>query len=148
MDEIIKLLDESLDYVSHEIIEDVIFIEVESNRQELRCPYCGATSSNVHSFYPRKFQDLPFMGKKVMIIIENRKMFCKNPDCKHKTFAESFDFLPSHARRTQRLEDEIIRTSLNCSSVAASKLLSWGIADIGKTAICRILKKTAHHRKK
>ena len=141
MDEIIKLLDESLNYVSHEVTDDYMLIMVSSNLEELVCPYCGTPSSKVHSLYQRRFQDLPIQGKKVMIVIENRKMFCKNPECVHKTFAEGFIFLPKNAKRTKRLEDEILRVCLNCSSVAASQLLSNGTADIGKSAICRLLKK-------
>ena len=141
MDEIIKLLDASLDYVSHEIKDDIMFIMVESNRKELPCPYCGVPSSKVHSRYLRKFQDMPIQGKKVVIILDNRKMFCINPECTNKTFAENFSFLPKKAKRTKRLENEILEISLHCSSIAASKLLANGIADIGKTAICRLLKK-------
>ena len=51
MDEIIKLLDENLDYESHKIIDDTIFINVISNREEVICPYCGKPSSKVHSHY-------------------------------------------------------------------------------------------------
>ena len=40
MDEFIKLLDENLDYVSHEIVGDAIFIHVISNRQKVSCSYC------------------------------------------------------------------------------------------------------------
>ncbi|MCI9324118.1 MAG: transposase family protein [Lachnospiraceae bacterium] len=107
MDEFIKLLDPSLDYISHEIIGDTIFIRVASNREEAVCPYCGHASSKRHSAYERSFQDLPVMGMKSRIIIENRKMFCTNSECGHKTFAETKD----------------------------------GIADVGKSTICNLLKK-------
>ena len=92
-------------------------------------------------FYPRGFQDLPIMEKKSVILIDNRKIFCNNPDCNHKTFAERFSFLGEKARRTNRLEDEILRVSINCSSVTASALLTKSTAIIGKSAICNLLKK-------
>jgi len=141
MDDFIKALDECLDYVSHEIIDDFINITVKSNRQEAVCPFCGRPSSKVHSTYPRGFQDLPIMGKKTIILMDNRKMFCNNPDCDHKTFAERFSFLGDNAYRTNRLEDEVLRVSLNCSSVAASSLLSESTVVIGKSAICKLIKK-------
>jgi hypothetical protein len=81
------------------------------------------------------------MGKKAIILIDNRKIFCNNPDCDHKTFAERFSFLGDNAYRTNRLEDEILRVSLNCSSITASALLSESTAIIGKSAICKLLKK-------
>lgn len=45
MDEFIKLLDSSLDYISHKIVGDTIFIRVASNKREIVCPYCGSVSS-------------------------------------------------------------------------------------------------------
>lgn len=30
----------------------------------------------------------------------NRKMFCLNPECKHATFAETFDFIKPKAKST------------------------------------------------
>ncbi len=99
MDEFIKLLNPCLDYVSHEIVEDTIIIRVASNKEELYCPYCDASSAKKHSQYERSFQDLPIMGKKCRIIIQNRKMLCTNPDCSHTTFAEPFDFIGPKAKK-------------------------------------------------
>ena len=141
MDEIIKLLDENLDYISHTIIGDTIFINVVSNRKEVRCPYCGDPSSKSHSHYKRSFQDLPIQGKKVRIILRNRKMFCYNPDCNHTTFAESFDFLKIKATKTKRLENEIINISMNVSSLTATSILRNSVANVGKSTICNLLKK-------
>jgi hypothetical protein len=63
MDEFIKLLDENLDYVSHEIVGDTIFIHVILNRQKVICSYCGKPSVNAHSHYERSFQDLKRMER-------------------------------------------------------------------------------------
>lgn len=100
MDEFIKLLDKNLNYVSHEIIDETIFIHVVSNRPKVVCPYCGKPSTKAHSRYRRGFQDLPMQGKKVQIILYNRKMFCDNSECKYATFAERFAFLPANAKKT------------------------------------------------
>lgn len=141
MDEFIKLLDKNLEYVNHEIINNICYITVISNRKEVRCPYCGQMSEKVHSIYERTFQDLPIQGKKVIMILKNRKMFCNNPDCDHTTFAERFTFLNKKAKKTKRLEDEITRLSLNYSSTAASEILKKNTVDVGKSTICSILKK-------
>lgn len=141
MDEFIKLLDANLDYISHELIDDTYYITVESNREKVICPYCSFVSSRVHSTYIRSFQDLPIQGKKVIVILNNRKMFCDNSSCDHKTFAESFDFLAHKAKKTKRLEDEIVRLSLNSSSVAASNILRNSVVDVSKSTICNLLKK-------
>lgn len=141
MDELVKLLDENLDYVGHEIVGDTIIIHVKSNRDEATCPYCGCKSSKVHSTYERSFQDLPVMGKKSRIVINNRKFFCLNPDCGHTTFAEKFDFLPPKGKKTRRLLDKMVDVSLSVSSVTAADILRDGIVDVGKSTICNLLKK-------
>jgi transposase len=141
MDELIKLLDENLEYESHETIENTIYIYVKSTRKIVNCPYCKQSSQKVHSLYAKSFQDLPIQGKKVTIIIKNRKMFCTNPDCTHKIFAETFDCLPFKSKKTKRLDIEIINISMNVSSLVAEKLLKRSIANVGKSTICNILKK-------
>lgn len=141
MDELIKLLDENLDYVSHEIVDRCCYIKVVSNREEAICPFCGAVSAKAHSTYERTFQDLPIQVNKVIIVLNNRKMFCNNPKCSHTTFAERFNFFSNKVKKTKRLEDEIVRVSLNCSSIAASALLKKNVVDVGKSTICNLLKK-------
>jgi transposase len=108
---------------------------------EVACPYCGHTSIWVHSRYKRKLQDLPILGKKVTLIIDNRKFFCMHADCSHKTFAESFSFARKKATKTDRLQEEILSVSLNQSSVSASKYLKKSVCDVGKSTICTLLKK-------
>jgi len=142
MKELIILLDKDLGYVGHEIIGDTMYVHVESVRESAKCPYCGAQSNRVHSRYERRFSDLPMQGKKVEIIINNRKMFCGNPGCSHKTFAETFGCLPFKGKRSKRLTEEIVRISLEVSSVTASSILEKNTAKVGKSTICNLLKKS------
>lgn len=141
MEELIKLLDPFLELESTAIKGDVIYLHVKSSRSDVVCPYCKSTSNKPHSHYQRSFQDLPIQGKKVIIVLDNRKMFCNNPECEHKTFAETFDFLLPKSKKSNRLTDEIINISLNVSSVTASEVLRKGIVDVGKSTICTLLKK-------
>jgi transposase len=141
MKDIIGLLDENLTYLEHRIIGDYIVVLVESNREDVSCPYCGKPSSRVHSTYERSFQDLPIQGKKVYVSIANRKYFCDNRECPNTTFAESFDCLRPKAKKSERLIDEIMKISIEVSSVAASKMLKDGVADVSKSTICDMLKK-------
>lgn len=141
MEELVKLLDKNLDYIDHEIIDNTLYIKVASNRESICCKYCNTPSAKVHSHYNRSFQDLPIQDKKVKIILRNRKMFCLNPDCDKRTFAETFDFLPYKAKKTNRLEKQIIDISINVSSLAAEKILRNSIVNVGKSTICNLLKK-------
>lgn len=147
MHRILKLLDKNLLYVNHEIRGDTLFLGATSKRKRAKCPYCGHFSSSIHSSYERSFQDLPISDKKVVVILKNRKFFCQNPYCKRTTFAECFDFILSKAKKTNRLEEEIVSLALNCSSIAASIQLRRNIVSIGKSTICELLKKSGtNHR--
>ncbi len=138
MDEFIKLLDNNLEYISHEIIDNTIYIEVISNRQIVKCPYCGESTNKVHSYYKKSFQHLPIQGNKVIININNRKMFCNNLDCSKKTFAETFEFLSPNAKKSNRLVNEIINISMNVSLLAAEQIIKNRIANVGKSTICNL----------
>lgn len=143
MHDFVAMIDPNLLYIAHKVKQDMLIIQVASARTIVQCPYCETYSTKVHSTYQREFQDLPIMNKKVIILLNNRKMFCTNPECKHKTFAERFDFLAVKARKTERLLDNILKVSSNVSSLTAASLLSDTIAKIGKSSICRLLKKNA-----
>ncbi len=141
MYEFIKDLDPNLDYLDHEIKENEVIIYVASNRAIGNCPYCGCPSGRIHSYYPKSFQDLPVMGKKTIVCINNRNFFCDNPECQFTTFAERFDFKKQNPKKTKRLVTKIVDISLGMSSVDASKVLRNGIADVGKSTVCNYLKK-------
>ena len=88
-------------------------------------------------------KDLPIQGKKVKILIEQKKYFCANKICPKKTFAERFDFYDPKATTTKRLQKEILRVAMAQSSVAASRYLRTSVADVSKSTICNMLKKGA-----
>ena len=141
MQEIIKMLDENLECVDYNFNDGKIFILIRSNKKEMKCPFCGTLSSKEHSSYKKTVQDLPIQGNKVILLIESRKMFCLNDKCSQKTFGERFSFLSRSPVKTDRLIDEIIAISLNCSSVAAAEILSRNTVDIGRSTVSRYIKK-------
>jgi len=141
MKEIIGLLDENLVYLQHQLFDEHILVLVCSNRDKAVCPFCGMVSSRIHSTYERSFQDLPIQGKKVYISINNRKYFCINSECQKTTFAEQFRCLKPKAKKSERLIDEIMKISVEVSSVTASKLLKDGAVNVSKSTICDYLKK-------
>ncbi|SNS88524.1 zinc-finger of transposase IS204/IS1001/IS1096/IS1165 [Anaerovirgula multivorans] len=103
MDTIVKYLDKSLDYVSHELIGDTLYINVMSNLKSVPCPDCLIQSSKVHSRYKKSFQDLPIQGKKVVIVIKNRNLFCVSTECPRYTFSETFDFIDAKSKKLNDL---------------------------------------------
>ena len=141
MEELIKLLDENLHYDGYEIQGEELFIRTSSAREKAICPYCQKPSGQIHSHKVRTLKDLPMQGKKVKILLDQKKYFCNNKECQKKTFAERFDFFEPKATKTQRLQNEILRVALTQSSVAASRYLQSSVADVCKSTICNLLKK-------
>lgn len=120
-------------------------MEIHSTKKVAVCPFCGYISSKVHSIYQREIQDISVQDKQVVLLFDTRKMFCDNPECEHKTFAERFDFLATNAQKTKRLIDKILITSTKLSSVSATTLLKSGNIKTSKSSICDLLKKNASH---
>lgn len=141
MEELISLLDRNLKYESYEIEGEELFIYVSSLREIGICPYCGQPSGQVHSHKVRTLKDLPMQGRKVKILLDQRKYFCKNKLCTKKTFAERFAFFEPSATTTNRLREEILRVALTQSSVAAARYLRNSVVEVGKSTICNMLKK-------
>lgn len=141
LEELIKLLDSHLTLLSTDFQEDTIYLLVKSTLNEVSCPFCGTLSSRVHSRYLREFQDLPLQNRKTIIRLHNRKFFCDNPNCSHRTFAEPFTFIRPKSKKTNRLIEEIITLSKSMSSVSAEKYLRKNVVRVGKSTICELLKK-------
>ena len=141
MEELIQQLDEHLHYDGHENQGEELFIYVNSLRGTVNCSYCGQPSGQIHSRKVRTLKDLPIQGKKVKLLLDQRKFFCKNKDCDRTTFAERFDFFEPKATKTNRLQNEMLRVALTQSSVAASRYLRNSVAAVGKSTICNLLKK-------
>lgn len=142
MEELLKQLSEELNYLGCSIENEIIYIYAEASEESV-CPYCGKKSKKLHSRYERSFQDLPIQNRKVIIILENKKYFCCNPNCNHKTFAPKYDFLPYKGKRTTRLDEHILNIAVNCSTIATSKILKSEATSAGRSTVSRILKKTA-----
>ncbi len=141
MEELIKLLDENLHYEGYEIQGEELFIYVSSARGKAICPYCGQESDQIHSRKVRTLKDLPMQGKKVKILLMQKKYFCPNEACAKKTFAERFGFFEPKATKTNRLQKEIMRVALMQSSVEVSRYLRRSVAEVSKSTICNLLKK-------
>lgn len=84
----------------------VITINLKSQSSTCICPNCNTTSNKYHGTYVRKVQDLPILGKRVLLEINSYEYKCANSDCSNKTIVESFDgFISYYSRMTERLSD-------------------------------------------
>lgn len=123
MDTLIQLLDENYELYDFRVQHSDIIIEIRSKINRFYCPYCGHPSEKIHSLYQREIYDLPIQGKRVILLVATRKLFCGNPECQKKTFSEQHPFASIKGKKTSRLESAILNKPLDVSSVSASRLL-------------------------
>jgi transposase len=145
MDEFVKMLSKDYELVNYKIEDNQIIFEIASVKNSCTCPFCGMTSSRIHSIYQREIQDLPLQNKQTILLVHTRKVFCENPDCQTTTFAERHPFVARKEKKTDRLVTNILITSLQLSSINASRLLKTESVKVCKSSICTLLKKNAIH---
>lgn len=86
--QLIKLLDNSLECADCIIKGNQIVMAIQSVKEKVSCPYCGYPSKRVHSTYVCEIQDIPFQDRQTIFLLLTRKMVCDNPDCSFKTFLQ------------------------------------------------------------
>ncbi|WP_160317156.1 transposase family protein, partial [Oxobacter pfennigii] len=100
-----------------------IIIKMKSKSSSCECPACHTTSNHYHGTYVRKVQDLPILGKRVLLEITSHEYCCDNEECEAVTIAETYHgFLNSYSRKTERLEDFICILALETSCEGASRI--------------------------
>jgi transposase len=124
--------------------ERELTINLKSQKHQHTCPVCSMEMDRYHGTYQRKVQDLPILGKRVVLIITAFEYYCTNVNCRATTFAEDYSgFLGRSKRMTGRLEDFLVMLSLEMNCEGASAICrEMGIQVSGDTLI-RLLRKLA-----
>lgn len=122
--------------------EHNITVFLKSLKHQHTCQSCGEEMTYYHGTYVRVVQDLPILGKSVLLNITAYEYDCVNSDCEQKTFVEDFNgFVSKHNRMTVRCEDFVKTLALQTSCEGAAMICKYiGIKVSGDTII-RILKK-------
>ena len=127
------------------ILEDtkVIKISLKSQSNNCICPKCNIISNKYHGTYIRKVQELPILGKQVLLEINSYEYKCENIDCSNKTIVESFDgFISYYSRMTECLSDFLCTLALETSCEGAARIAkNMNIKVSGDTIIKILLKK-------
>ncbi len=99
-----KFIEELGDYIilDFKIMDDKNIFRICAGSKKAMCPYCKTISEKAHSKYIRYIDDIGFDGRPTALEVVTRKMFCKNPDCKHSTFAEEHLFVERNMKYTRR----------------------------------------------
>lgn len=107
MEQSIKVLDEGLTLFSEEELDNRCYIYLSLSETRGTCPYCGMVSDKTHSIYEKKLFSYEMDGKKIAVILLNRKMFCKNENCGHKTFAYRINYPCDFQERIVKFKSDI-----------------------------------------
>ena len=128
-----------------DILEDKTNIKIKLKSKTVRCacPKCNTISGKHHGTYIRKVQDLPILGKQVLLEINSYEYRCENSKCSNKTIVESFDgFISYYSRMTERLSDFLCTLALETSCEGAARIAkNMNIKISGDTIIRILLKK-------
>lgn len=141
LNELIRELDKKLIVTGKEVIDGVMYIYCDTEKQRTKCKYCGKESESIHSTYTRTISDLAIQNYKVKLVINVKKYFCNNEECQHATFAEPLEFVDDNAIRTKRLDNYINGIGLKTSSKDAERQIKDTQVNISNNTILRIIKK-------
>jgi len=123
--------------------DDSILIHVGISSEKTICPVCHWECYRIHSKYNRFFADLPWAGHEVVINLSARKFFCEHDDCARKVFTERLGpELPPYARRTNRLNDQLIAIGFATGGNLGSALSKVMGIFIRPSTIIRVLHRT------
>ena len=124
-----------------ENLENAVLITARSRAADAACRRCGLSSARVNSRYRRRLHDLAAGGRPVMIDLEVRRFFCRNPSCELRTFAEQVPAVTQrHQRRTPLQRSLLEAVALALAGRAGARLAgALGIA-ISRTTLIRLIR--------
>jgi len=114
-----------------------IIIELKSQKHSHKCGKCGRKMTSYHSTCRRTVQDLPILGKKVLLKISAYEYYCKNEGCGIKSFREDYgEFIGKGKRMTNRCEEMVKILAIETSCEGAANICGkMGITVSGDTII-------------
>lgn len=123
--------------------EKEIHIVMQSRTKRCNCSKCKTETSSLHATHHRKVQDLPILGKRVMLDINLYEFNCVNPDCIITSFTETFEsFLNNYSQMTERLVDLMTAIAIETSCESCARILkSMNIKTSGDTVIRTLIKR-------
>jgi len=134
---------ENLEIKSIDEGEKCIHIVMKSKTKSCDCPKCKQNTSRVHATHHRKVQDLPILGKRVMLDINLYEFNCNNSECMITSFTETFEnFLNNYSYMTERLVDLMTKIAIETSCESCARILqSMNIKTSGDTVIRTLIKR-------
>jgi len=104
------------------------------------CPKCGRPSARVHSRYERRLADAAIGGRPVVIRLQVRRLFCGEPACKKRTFAEQVPGLAArYARKTLLLAEVLQHIAIALAGRAGARLAGLLSVTASRSTLLRLV---------
>jgi hypothetical protein len=95
----------------------------------------------VHSHYQRRLADAAVAGRRVVLRLGVRRLFCEDPDCQARTFTEQLPGLTTrYARRTPLLRALLEQVALALAGRAGARLASRLGLPASRDTLLRLLR--------
>ncbi|HEX6075872.1 MAG TPA: ISL3 family transposase [Micromonosporaceae bacterium] len=117
-------------------------IEARTSAGRAGCPDCGALSVRVHSRYVRHLSDTSVGGREVTLALTVRRLFCDQPGCGRKTFAEQVPGLTfRHGRRTGPAAGVVESVAMALGGRAGARLVDRLAVPASRMTLLRIIRR-------
>ena len=117
-----------------------IIIHMHSSSKTCKCYKCGATLTEHHGSHHRTVQDLPILGKQVVLDCQIFDYKCTCGDNGEFSPTETFDgFLSYNSRMTDRLEDFLCTLAIETSCNACARIMRATNVKVSRDTIIRLL---------
>jgi transposase len=118
-----------------------ITLTLQSRLRMACCPLCRRRAGRVHSRYERTLADLPWGEHAVVLRLRVRRLFCDNPRCERRIFAER---LPGIAvpwsRKTSRLTGRLTAVALALGGAAGARLSRALLVPAARNTLLRLIR--------
>lgn len=116
-------------------------IEARTSAGTARCPDCGTASRRVHSRYVRTLVDTGIGGRETTLALTVRRLFCDQPSCPRKTFAEQVPGLTTrHGRRTAPAASLAEAVAMALGGRPGARLADRLALPISRTSLIRVIR--------
>jgi transposase len=127
----------------HDVQVDADLVRVMAQTREgvaVPCPGCGNSSDWRHSRYVRHVADEALGGRRVVIDLSVRRLYCPNPACPKATFVEQVPGLTvRYQRRTPALQQVVTAVAVALAGSAGARLLTSLHQMISCTTLIHVL---------
>ena len=117
-------------------------IEASTSADMVCCPECGAASARVHSRYRRHLADAGIGGREATLVLTVRRLFCDQPGCARKTFAEQVPGLTArHGRRTAPAAGVVESVAIALGGRAGARLIDRLALPTSRMTLLRVIRR-------